>query len=74
MRQTNRVARQMMEARLRAGLFQRQLAELMGTSQSTISRLESGQDLPTVATLEKLAEVTGHRLEMRFVPIATRRA
>lgn len=58
----------MIEARLRAGLTQGQLARQMRTSRSTISRIESGRDLPLVSTLERLAEVTGHRLEIRLVP------
>ena len=58
----------MATARLRAGLTQGQLARRMCTSRSTISRIESGRDLPLVSTLEKLAEVTGHQLEIRLVP------
>ena len=65
----NEIIREMIDARLRAGLFQRELAELMSTSQSTISRLESGRDMPLINTLIKLAEVTGHRLEVRLVPV-----
>lgn len=59
---------EMIEARLRAGLTQGQLARRMRTSRSTISRIESGRALPLVATLEKLAEVTGHKLEIRLIP------
>ena len=58
----------MTEARLRAGLTQVELAGLMRTTQSTIARSETGGRSPTIMTLEKLAEVTGHRLEVRLVP------
>jgi transcriptional regulator with XRE-family HTH domain len=61
------LAQAMIEARLSAGLKQVELAELMATSQSTIARMESGKDLMTVATLEKWAEVTEKRLEIRFL-------
>ena len=58
----------MTEARLRAGLTQVDIARLMRTTQSTIARLETGGRYPNLTTLEKWAEVTGHRLEVRLVP------
>jgi transcriptional regulator with XRE-family HTH domain len=61
------LAQAMIDARLEAGYTQAELAELMATSQSTITRMESGKDMLTVATLEKWAEVTGKRLEIRFI-------
>jgi len=61
------LAQAMIDARLDAGYTQGELAELMATSQSTITRMESGKDMLTVATLEKWAEVTGKRLEIRFI-------
>lgn len=44
-------------ARLDKGLTQAELAELMGTTQSAVSRLESGEFNPRVETLSKLAAV-----------------
>jgi transcriptional regulator with XRE-family HTH domain len=61
------LAQAMIEARLEVGYTQEEFAELMVTSTSTITRMESGKRLPTVATLEKWAEVTGKRLMIRFV-------
>lgn len=61
------LAQAMIDARLEAGYTQKELAELMVTSQSTIARIESGKDMLTVATLEKWAEVTGKQLEIRLV-------
>jgi transcriptional regulator with XRE-family HTH domain len=61
------LAQAMIAARLDAGYTQSELAELMFTAKSTIVRMESGKDLPTVATLEKWAEVTGRRLQIRFI-------
>jgi transcriptional regulator with XRE-family HTH domain len=49
------------KARLRAGLSQAELASRMGTSQSTIARLESGQSLPSTKTLLRYAEATGSK-------------
>ena len=57
----------MTNARLEAGLTQAELARLMSTTQSVIARMETGRYMPTLTTLEKLAEVTGHRLEVRFI-------
>jgi transcriptional regulator with XRE-family HTH domain len=61
------LAQAMIKARLDAGLLQREIAELMGTVQSAIAVMESGRELPTLTTLEKWAEVTGKRLEIRMV-------
>jgi transcriptional regulator with XRE-family HTH domain len=42
------------------------LAERVGTTKSAISRLESGQHPPTVATLNKIALAFGARLVVSF--------
>jgi transcriptional regulator with XRE-family HTH domain len=52
------------ELRKAAGLTQRQLAERMGTTASVIARLEGGGTSPTVATLSRLADAVGVRLEL----------
>jgi transcriptional regulator with XRE-family HTH domain len=51
--------RALIGARLAAGLTQKQLAERLGTTQSAVDRLESGQRMPTLDTLYKLAAVLG---------------
>ena len=56
--------RALIGARLRANLTQAQLAERLGTTQSAIARLETGQSTPTVDTLCKLAAVLGIRFEI----------
>lgn len=58
--------REIIDARVRAGLTQAELAAWIGTSQSTIARLESGLNSPSIKTLRKLAEVTGSRLVVRL--------
>ncbi len=55
------IARELIAARTRAGLNQAELAERMGTSQSTIARLESGRTLPSMRTLSRYASATGSR-------------
>jgi ribosome-binding protein aMBF1 (putative translation factor) len=57
---------ELLRARIRAGLSQAELADRMGTSQSTIARLESGETLPTTKTLLRFAEATGSKLELRL--------
>ncbi len=54
-------------ARLQAGLTQRDLAKAMQTSQCVVARWETGKRIPSVTTLDRLAEVTGLRLEVRLV-------
>jgi DNA-binding XRE family transcriptional regulator len=60
------IAGELLRARRRAGLSQAQLAARMGTSQSTIARLESGQTLPSTKTLLRYAEATGSRFRVRL--------
>jgi transcriptional regulator with XRE-family HTH domain len=54
------------KARVRARLSQAELAARMGTSQSAIARLESGQTLPSTKTLLRYAEATGSRFHVRL--------
>ena len=61
------VARQLIAARNRAGLSQAEVARRMGTTQSSVARLESGQRLPAMSSIRKYASAIGHRLEVRLV-------
>ena len=45
---------------------QAELARRMGTSQSAIARLESGQTLPSTKTLLRYAEATGSKFHLRL--------
>jgi ribosome-binding protein aMBF1 (putative translation factor) len=60
------ISAELLQARLRSGLSQAELAVRMGTSQSTIARLESGQTLPSTKTLIRFAEATGSKVELRL--------
>ncbi|MDP1989606.1 MAG: helix-turn-helix transcriptional regulator [Syntrophales bacterium] len=67
-RQALKLAMKIAELRDKKGLSQQQLAQLMGTSQQAISRIESGRyEGFTLKTLEKIAEATGMRVKIEFV-------
>jgi len=55
------LARELIAARVRAGLTQAEVAERMGTKQSVVARLESGAQMPSVKTLLKFARATRSR-------------
>jgi len=60
------IAAELIKARVRAGLSQAELAARMGTSQSTIARLESGQTLPSTKTFLRYAKATGSKFHVRL--------
>ncbi|MCX5808482.1 MAG: helix-turn-helix transcriptional regulator [Proteobacteria bacterium] len=57
-----------LKARTAAGITQAEVAKRIGTTQSTIARLESGRGKhsPSLATLQKYAHALGCRLELRL--------
>ncbi|HEY4440280.1 MAG TPA: helix-turn-helix domain-containing protein [Candidatus Elarobacter sp.] len=61
-----RIARDVARLRTARGETQRELAERLGMTDSMISRLESGTHLPTLATLCRIADGLGQRLEIVF--------
>jgi DNA-binding XRE family transcriptional regulator len=66
-----RLAREMLVARSRLGLTQEEVAGLMGTTKSAVSRLEStGKHAPSLTTLKKYAQAVGCRLEIKLIPDA----
>jgi DNA-binding XRE family transcriptional regulator len=64
------VARKILQLRTQAGLSQRQLAKLVGTTASVICRLEDadyeGHSLPL---LRRIAAALDRRVEIRFMPL-----
>jgi DNA-binding XRE family transcriptional regulator len=63
------VAALIFAARRRARLTQQQLADLVGTSQPTIARLEDADyDGHSLTMLRRIATALGQTLELRFVP------
>ena len=64
------VARKLSALREKAGLSQRQLAKLIGTTASVICRLENADyEGHSVAMLNRIAAALNQRLEIRFVPL-----
>jgi DNA-binding XRE family transcriptional regulator len=60
------IARELIGARVRAGLTQGEIAERMHTTQSTIARLESGRTMPSLRTLSRYAKATGSRAVIKL--------
>ncbi|MBI2040413.1 helix-turn-helix transcriptional regulator [Candidatus Microgenomates bacterium] len=60
------VIQAILDARIKKGVTQKELAQRIGTKQSVISRLESGRANPSVAFLKKLAQALNSHLEIRF--------
>lgn len=54
------------EERKRQGLTQTQLAKAAGMDQRVLSRVETGDTVPTVRTLDKIAKGFGKRLVISF--------
>ncbi len=52
--------------RIDTGMTQKELAKKVGTKQSAISRLESGNANPSIGFLSKIAEALGTRLQLSF--------
>jgi transcriptional regulator with XRE-family HTH domain len=59
-------AYQVARLRIRRGLTQAKLAELVGTRQSSIARLESGQVAPRLAFLKRVVEALGGTLTVKI--------
>jgi transcriptional regulator with XRE-family HTH domain len=56
------------EARKRAGLTQRQLADRASTTQSAIARLEAGRSAPSLEAVERLLRLCGFQLIVELAP------
>lgn len=63
------IKKKLITMRKKAGLTQEELAELMGTKKSNISRLESFKNnhSPRLDTLFSYAHATGHKLKIDIV-------
>ena len=64
-----RVAQLIYDARAAAGMTQQQLADLVGTKQSVIARLEDADyEGHSLTMLSRIAEALHQKLEVKFVP------
>jgi DNA-binding XRE family transcriptional regulator len=67
------IGQEIYDLRTKAGLTQKQLANLVGTSHSVISRLEDADyDGHSLKLLQRICSALHHRLEVRFIPTSTR--
>jgi predicted transcriptional regulator len=62
------IADRVAERRIEKGLSQRQLAELCGTTQSAIARLERGGRPPRIDTLLRIADALECQLVVELIP------
>lgn len=60
------ITREVIRLRIEKGLTQKQLAELVGTKQSAISRLENGSYNPSIEFLSKIAHALGKEVKISF--------
>jgi len=59
---------QVARLRMLRGLTQAQLAEMVGTRQPSITRLENGTSAPSLSFLTKIAEALGAKIEFKLIP------
>ncbi|MDA8097747.1 MAG: helix-turn-helix transcriptional regulator, partial [Clostridia bacterium] len=63
-----RLLKAIVEQRVKKGVTQAALATRIGTKQSVIARLESGQANPTIAFLKKVADALDADLDVSIRP------
>jgi DNA-binding XRE family transcriptional regulator len=69
------IARKIYALRTKAGLTQRELAKLVGTSASAICRLEDADyEGHSLSMLRRIAAALNQRAEIRFVPLKRNQA
>jgi DNA-binding XRE family transcriptional regulator len=59
---------QVARLRMLRGLTQAQLAEMVGTRQPSIARLENGTSAPSLSFLTRIAEALGAKIEFKLIP------
>ena len=60
--------RKLIAYRIKKGLTQKELAEIIGTKQSSISRLEAASQLPSLSFLKSVADALDLKLQLRLLP------
>jgi len=62
--------KQLIRIRKEAGLTQEEIAEILQTKKSSISRLENvhSKVSPKLSTIEAYAKAAGYKLEVNFIP------
>jgi DNA-binding XRE family transcriptional regulator len=59
---------QIARLRIQRGLTQTQLAEMVGTRQPSIARLENGTSVPSLSFLDRLATALDAKIELHIIP------
>ena len=68
-----KIARDLYDLRTKAGLTQRQLAKLVGTTASVICRLEDADyEGHSLLMLQRIAAALNKKVEIRIVPLHTK--
>lgn len=64
--------RKLIRLRTERGITQDEIAKIMGTNKSNISRLECGEKVsfPTLATISKYAQALGYKVNVQFEAIS----
>lgn len=60
------VISQLISARIKNNMTQKEVAEKIGTKQSAIARLEAGSTNPSLEFLQKIAQVMGYKLTVHL--------
>jgi transcriptional regulator with XRE-family HTH domain len=70
---TYELRKRLISMRKQAGLTQENLAEMLHTKKSNISRLENvySKSSPKLSTIEAYAEAVGYKMEIRFISRST---
>jgi predicted transcriptional regulator len=64
------VAQMIYDARMQAGITQRELAAIIGSKQPVIARLEDGDyEGHSLGMLQRIGAALRQRVEIRFVPV-----
>ena len=64
--------KKLIKLRIKEGKTQEQVAKLMGTQKSNISRLEGGEKVsfPNLSTISRYANALGYKVKLEFDPLS----
>jgi len=65
--------KRLIRLRKQAGLTQEEMAQLLNTKKSNISRLENvnSKISPKISTIEKYARAIGYNIDVNFIPLSS---
>jgi DNA-binding XRE family transcriptional regulator len=58
----------LIEIRIKKNVTQKELAQLLGTKQSAISRIENGTYMPSLKLIKRIAEILDYDVKLELVP------